>query len=236
MSAHLETSVDTLKKSSLTDLLVTALTKAIIGGEFKAGDKLPTGPALAQRFGVSLTVVREALSSLKNEGLVEIRHGSGVFAAATARARPFRIESVGSSQPAVGASQIFELRSGVEIRAAELAAQRRSKSQLHAIVDAHETMKREVGSGRDGVEADMIFHQRIAEAAGNPLFVSFLDFLGQSIRETIAFSRTSDAWALQQAEVMQEHENLVNAIRLKDVNAAGEAANTHMKNCLLRCH
>ncbi|MFJ3057524.1 FadR/GntR family transcriptional regulator [Herbaspirillum sp. NPDC087042] len=227
---------DTLRKTTLTDMLIQAMTKAIVNGEFQAGEKLPPGPALAKRFGVSLMVVREAISSLRNEGLVETRHGSGAYVASSARARPFRIETAHAPQEATSAEQIFELRSGVEIRAAELAARRGSDAQMAAISAAYDAMRNELAAGGDGVETDMVFHRRIAEAAGNGLFVSFLDFLGANIRDTIKQSRDAAQWAAQQAEVMQEHAALRDAICRRDVAAAREAAYTHMNNCLLRCH
>lgn len=230
----LATSAQLTKASSLTDQLSQALRQEILSGELQPGQRLPTGQELARRFGVSLTVVRESISSLKSDGVVETRQGSGAFVSKTARKRPFRI--VDSSDPrVVGPHQIFELRTGVEVQAAALAAERGSDEQIEAIRQAFDAMRAEIDTGHDGVVADILFHRRIAEAAGNALFSSFIDFLGEHIRETIQGSREDMAWAKHQEQVMAEHAAIMQAIVARDVPAAREAAFQHMSNCLERC-
>lgn len=84
--------------------------------------------------------------------------------------------------------------------------------------------------------SDIQFHRRIAEAAGNMLFSSFLDFLGEHIRESIAVSRRDEAvWKAEQIKVMREHQAMVDAICSRDPEAARKAAFQHMVNCLKRC-
>lgn len=229
------TSSDQLvKSSSLSDRLSHALRHEILSGELQPGQRLPTGQELARRFGVSLTVVRESISSLKSDGVIETRQGSGAFVSRSARLRPFRIaESVDAGT--VGPEQIFELRTGVEVQAAALAAERGSDAQLAAIGAAFDAMQAEIDAGRDGVAADVLFHRRIAEAAGNGLFASFIDFLGEHIRETIKDSREDAAWKMHQAEVMAEHRGILDAIVARDVARARIAALRHMDNCLGRC-
>ena len=227
---------DEISKVSLTDKLVRALEAEITKGGLQPGDRLPTGQELARRFGVSLTVVREAIASLKNEGLVETKHGSGAFISLTSNLRPFRIDASTQAIHSIGPAQIFELRTGVEVQAAKLAAMRGTKAQFTAIRVAFDAMAAELKKGNDGVAADILFHRRIAEAAGNTLFVSFLDFLGGHIRDTIKNSRSDGVWRDHQTEVMGEHRALLSAIVARDPEAASLAANTHMQNCLLRCH
>lgn len=225
------------KGSTLTDKLSKALLDVINAGEFRPGEKLPTGQELARRFGVSLTVVRESISTLKADGIIETRQGAGAFVSKSAHLRPFRITPAGASedQPAIGPEQIFELRTGVEMQAAALAAERASDEQLAAIRDAYTAMLADIQAGGDGVTADIQFHRAIAEAAGNALFGSFLDFLGGYIRESIKGSREDQAWTEHQDAVMQEHHAIMQAICDRDVQAAREAAHAHMANCLQRC-
>ncbi|NPT35642.1 FadR/GntR family transcriptional regulator, partial [Paraburkholderia xenovorans] len=73
---------DKIPARALSDTVAQQLLKQIDKGTFRRGDKLPTEAVLAQQFGVSRTVIREAISRLKNEGVVEPRQGSGVFIAA----------------------------------------------------------------------------------------------------------------------------------------------------------
>lgn len=226
---------DELAKSTLTDRLSKLLLDDIRMGDLKPGEKLPSGQELARHYGVSLTVVRESISSLKADGIIETRQGSGAFVSRSARLRPFRIAPADSTAPDVGPDQIFELRTGIEVQAATLAAQRGTPEQLAAIRQAFENMQAAIASGNDGVGADMLFHRRIAEASGNPLFSSFLDFLGEHIRGSITMSRQGDTWMDQSEHVMAEHEAITNAICSRNVQAARDAAYAHMANCLMRC-
>ena len=223
------------KGTTLTDRLSKALLEEINAGAFQPGQKLPTGQALARRFGVSLTVVRESLSTLKADGIIETRQGAGAFVGRQAHMRPFRISTSGTATDAIGPEQIFELRTGAEVQAAALAATRGTDVQLAAIRSACEDMEKDVAAGGDGVQLDMMFHRRIAEATGNPLFVSFLAFLGHQIQETIATSRQGGAWQAHQGEIMAEHRRLMESVCRRDEQAARDAAYAHMANCLTRC-
>lgn len=225
---------DELGKSSLADRLSKRLSEELL--KMPPGEKLPTGQEISRRYGVSLTVVREAISTLKADGLVETRQGLGAFVSRSRRQRPFRIDSTPDVTGAIGPEQIFELRSGVEMQASALAATRGSAAQHKAIKKAFKDMQAALTSGADGVAEDVLFHRRIAEAAGNILFSSFLDFLGEHIKDSISGSRQDDAaWRAQQVNVMKEHEDIVDAICARDADAARDAANRHMVNCLTRC-
>ena len=220
-------------KATLTDHLVQRLSDDIRHGVLKPGERLPTGQELSKRFGVSLTVVREAISSLKADGLIQTRQGAGAFVNATNIARPFRLAQA-ASMP-VSPQKLFELRTGVEVQAAALAARRATRSQVTAIARAYQAMEDDIAAGSDSVASDVLFHRRIAEASGNELFAGFLDFLSDHIRETIADSRQDGAWARHRDEVMAEHRAILAAIRSHDEGAARSAAEAHMDQCLRRC-
>jgi len=68
-----------LSPQSLTDRITVTLREHIVGGKYAPGRQLPAGKDLSQAFGVSITVIREALSRLKADGLVASRQGKGVF-------------------------------------------------------------------------------------------------------------------------------------------------------------
>jgi GntR family transcriptional regulator, transcriptional repressor for pyruvate dehydrogenase complex len=223
-----------LTKPTLTARLMHRLAEEIQAGVLKPGQQLPTGQELSRRFGVSLTVVREALSSLKSDGLIQSRQGSGAFVSASRTARPFRLAHPTSAAP-VNAQKLFELRTGVEMQAAVLAAERSTQAQRRAITAAYKAMEADVAAGLDSVSSDVMFHRRIAEASGNELFANFLDFLSDHIRSTIQSSREGDEWPRHRDEVMAEHRALMDAILKGDAAAARLAAQAHMDHCLRRC-
>jgi DNA-binding FadR family transcriptional regulator len=109
--------------------LVDALGDRIRDGRLAPGAKLPTEAAIMAEFGVSRTVVREAISKLQAGGLVATRHGVGTFVVGFGDAAPFRIapEQFATLRDVIA---VLELRIGVETEAAGLAAQRRSADNL----------------------------------------------------------------------------------------------------------
>jgi DNA-binding FadR family transcriptional regulator len=135
---------------ALSDTVAQQLLKQIDKGAFARGGKLPTEAVLATQFGVSRTVIREAISRLKNEGVVEPRQGSGVFIAAHGAIRPLRIDYA----EAVGAGsvlQILALRRAIEAEVASEAAMRRSDADMVSIDAALAKIAEAVAEGDDGV-------------------------------------------------------------------------------------
>jgi GntR family transcriptional regulator, transcriptional repressor for pyruvate dehydrogenase complex len=222
-----------MARSSLADHVAQALSATITSGTLSPGDKLPTGQKLAEQYGVSLTVVREAISSLRAEGLIESRQGSGVFVAPASSRQPFRIPA-GPHKKAEAAQRIFELRVGVEVTAAGLAAARRNKKQLRALENAHAAMVAAAARGEPAVDQDLAFHRALAEATGNELFTSFLGFLGYHIRDSILTSRGTSQ-DVEVKKVIAEHGAILEAVAAGSAERARAAMQRHMDNCFLRC-
>jgi DNA-binding FadR family transcriptional regulator len=217
--------------------LVEGLGERIRDGRLRPGDKLPTEAAIRVEFGVSRTVVREAISKLQASGLVRTRHGVGTFVEdlgpAGGEGAGFRID------PAQMATlhdvvAVLELRIGVETEAAGLAAQRRSSAQLEVLRLALEAVGSAVEAGDSAVVADVEFHLAISRATANPHFVALMSALGPSL---IPRARLAPPAAQTDAErlsylrrVQVEHESIVDAIAAQDPDAARAAMRTHLAN------
>ena len=219
---------------SLARGLVMQLTREIVGGQLKVGERLPTEQRLMATFGVSRTVVREAVAALKSEGLVVSRQGSGAFVAADARRRPFRIDpdTLGSNGAIV---HVMELRLGVEIEAAALAASSAGPAELARVAEAHRAMTREVEAGRPALEEDFSFHCAVADATGNPLIGQFLRFLGPFIIPRPLIRVRPHAPRARQvylASLLAEHARILEAIRGGEPTAARDAMRDHLERGL----
>lgn len=220
--------------ANMPDRVTEALQGLIRSGEFPPKSRLPAETEMAARFGVSRTVIREAVSRLKSEGLVQSRQGSGVFVRESNLDAPFRINPV-VADSALAALQILELRRGLESEIAALAAERRSKKQATEIKEKLRAIDADVAAGNDGVDADMEFHRSIARAAGNPHFLALWDFVSQFLKKTMAITRSLEARKEPLAlQVLQEHELLVDAIVRKDIEGARAAARNHMEMAAIR--
>ena len=214
---------------SLTHALIERLTDQITAGALKPGAQLPTEQELIASTGVSRTVVREAVAALRAEGLVITRQGVGAFVAQTPR-RPFRIDA-GALRSLHDVIEVMELRTGVEVEAAGLAAERASAADLRAIRQAFEAIEAAITRGEAGVDEDFAFHCRIAEAAGNPQFVRFLDYLGRFIipRQTIRVNIGTPAQRRAYlARIQSEHREIMRAIRTRAVGRARTAMRAHL--------
>lgn len=222
-----------LKPANLTDQVSSAMTARIAAGAFAPGSRLPTEQALSSEFGVSRTVVREAISRLKSEGLVETRQGSGAFVAQNRLGMPFRIDPV-SLDSFEATIEILELRLAVESEAAALAAERASAAQLEAIGRALAAVRAAFERGDDGVEEDLMFHRAIAEATNNSKYVDLTEFLERYVRHQIQITGGRTARASRMAETQSEHQRIFDAIGARDGDAARACAREHFRKGIER--
>lgn len=225
---------DKIPARALSDTVAQQLLKQIDKGAFPRGGKLPTEAVLAQEFGVSRTVIREAISRLKNEGVVEPRQGSGVFVAAHGAIRPLRIDYAEAVEPG-SVVQILALRRAIEAEVASEAAMHRSDADMMSIDGALKKIAQAVADGEEGVAEDVAFHRAIAVATSNPYFLKTLAFLNQYLEAATSVTRRNEALREDfSRQVREEHAAIAAAIRAGDPMAARNAACTHMYNAARR--
>jgi GntR family transcriptional repressor for pyruvate dehydrogenase complex len=197
-------------RRSLAHGIVDGIDARIRKGELKPGDRLPTESAIVAQYGVSRSVVREAISHLQAAGLVETRHGIGTFVLAP------------PPPPGTGLA-ILELRMGMETEAAALAAVRRSPDQLAALRAALDDMARAQAAGASTVEADVRFHRILAESSANRYVVELQGQLGKVLS---ARERPPGSFG----HMHREHEDIYDAIARQDADGARAAMRTHLSN------
>jgi DNA-binding FadR family transcriptional regulator len=210
--------------------LIDRLAGEITSGRIESGTRLPTEQEMMLAFGVSRTVVREAVAALRSEGLVETRQGVGAFVTRDVQRRPFRIEP-GEMRSINDVLHVMELRTGVEVEAAGIAAERITASARERIERALRALDLAFERGDSAIGEDFEFHLAIAKAARNPQFERFLEFLGrfliprQSIR--VALHRPQDLKAYLD-RIQAEHRRIFEAIRSGDASAARRAMRQHL--------
>lgn len=217
---------------SLAQELAATLGAHIRGGHFAAGQRMPTEASLMAEFGVSRTVVREAISQLQASGLVQTHHGIGTFVRGADDAAAFRIapEQLATLQDVLA---VLELRLALETEAAALAAERRAAGDLPRMRAALDAFAAAVEAGHDAVEADVQFHREIARATRNEHFADLLATLGVKIlpRARLESARPLDAaHRAYLRRVHVEHERIFDAIAAGDAEAARAAMRTHLVN------
>ncbi len=225
-----------LAHHSLADQLATDLRRQIEDGAVQPGQRLPTELALAAQYAVSRTVVREAVSRLRNSGLLVARQGAGMFVAARDAARPLDFDSAVLAD--LGAVlEVVEVRRALESEVAALAAARATAAQRRAIRDALARADASIASGSATVDEDLAFHQAVADAAGNPQFPRLLRHLEQYLRDAMAVTRRNESMKAEFIqEVRQEHQAIAEAILARDADAVRAAATRHMHAAARRLH
>ena len=207
-------------REGLADLLA----KRISGGEFPPGELLPSERVLAGEYGLSRSMVREALRMLAERRLIEIVPGRGSFAraATVADAVERLIEVFDHSR--VTPRYLIEARGMIETTAAALAAERAEEDEIGAIDRAQNNCDR-AETLLDRVRWDLTFHLAIVRAARNPLIEPMFHAIQPYIVELL-FRSLTDANVTQKGLVF--HERILNAIVRHDAPAASEEMRNHL--------
>jgi GntR family transcriptional repressor for pyruvate dehydrogenase complex len=217
-------------RPKLADRLVGALREDIAGGSLRPGAQLPTEGQLSERYGVSRTVVREAITRLAADGLVTARQGAGVFV------NEPDSETIGTMVSAIADNvsmvlNMLEVRMAIEIESAALAAQRRSASQEAEIMAAFTEFERALRRDEPTGAADFAFHRAIASATNNPFYVEILDVLGRrTIPRDLVASMSAEIVQSQQYQqrLQAEHRAIMEAIADGDAESARDAMRKHL--------
>ncbi len=216
-------------KITLTEKVISGLRADIQSGVLQPGMMLPTEPSLSLKFGVSRTVIREAIAALKAEGLLKPRQGAGVLVLAPARANGsiFAFDHAQISD----VLEILELRMAVEIEAASLACARCSVAHQAKIFEALQEMIVQVKKGGSAVKADYEFHRAIADATNNRKYKEFLEFLGD---KTIPRAQlqlkliATEGQTTYMSQILDEHQRIYEAIAIRDAKKARQAMRDHL--------
>jgi DNA-binding FadR family transcriptional regulator len=211
---------------SHTARVVEDLGLAIISGRQPEGSLLPGAGELVERYGISRTVVREALKTLAAKGLVQAKAGTGTRVHERAHWNFFDPDVlIWHAQTGFAPdflAHLAEMRLALEPHAAGLAARRRSAEQVVMIHQWVDKMEASGGAPHDFVQADLGFHLAVAEAAANPFFVSISTLIEVALVAMLRISSPAEEEA-RLAKSVAEHREVAKAIEASDVERARSA-------------
>ena len=199
----------------------------IAEGRILPGEKLPTEHVLAKGFGVSRSVVREAIAQLRNEGLDETRQGVGAFVTELQARASIRIEQ-DDLHDRQSFRDLFQLRLPLEIEAAGLAAVHHDQSDLDKL---DETLAAMTGADKwteQGIVADLAFHRILAAATKNEYFSLFIGFIAERISLAINAARAAAVLEEIVEVTIAEHLAIREAVASRDPQRAREAMRRHL--------
>ncbi len=212
-----------MARPRLYEQVIDRLREYVADAGLGAGDKLPAERELAQRLGVSRTSIKQAIVVLQVQGLVEARHGGGTYLVAdTLDAEP--VENLVERRKRL--PDVLDAREAIETKLAELAAERRTTSDLDAIEAALDHMRQEVAEGEHGVEGDRRFHAAVTEAAHSVLLAEFMSSIADQITESRNESLRQPG---RPARSLTQHIAIFDAISLRDGKRAAAAMRRHLR-------
>ena len=231
-----------LERQTLSDQLTKRLTELITTQGLKSGDELPSEGELSARFGVSRAVTREALRALQERGIVAIANGK------RATIKPLTSEPLRNffgwavSFERQSLVELLEVRRGLEIQSATLAAQRRTTEDVAGLRDTLARLAAAVHDATIYTGLDATLHQQIAAAARNEMLQHLIASLHEPFMQQLIASlhgrgdeaplrerdHGSDRLWLQALNT--EHERIVDAIARGDAEAATATIAAHLES------
>jgi len=175
-----------IHSARLYEQVVQQIEERIVNSELESGDKLPSELELADQFGVSRTVIREATKALRAKGRVEVQLGRGTFI--TGGASQFLHSSLGQvlkNNEENCLRDLYELRKILEPRIAVLAVERADEKDIEALQKAIQAMEASIHDVETFVEADISFHHLLAKATKNPLAAQLIYPILNLLREQL---------------------------------------------------
>ncbi len=205
--------------------VVDGIGSAIVSGKYPEGSILPRDEELAGQFGVSRTVLREAMKTLSAKGMIVARTRVGTRVCDRLRWNLFDAEVLIwhlNAYPDIGfLDQLFEMRLTMEPAAAGMAATRATEDEIAALY-THVAAMRTASSDKAFAMADLVLHRAITRASGNAFMHSVVTLIEAALLTTFRLSSPASEPIIQQ-DVSEAHLRIVEAIARRDVPGAEQA-------------
>lgn len=215
---------DKITNKKISDIVVEKIEDWIRTGKVNPGDKLPSVRELCEMFNVGRSAVRDALTTLKGKGLVEVRHGEGTFVCHlnTAQLIPdvllIRKDDI---------HKLYQVRKILEAGIVELAAANATDEHLQNMHQALEDLKK--ASTLKAWEADYRFHDEIVKASGNDILIDLMDMVSTTMKQAIMeCHRIILSDRTLASEIIKQHAEIYEAIKLRNGSGAREAMYRHL--------
>lgn len=230
-SAEITAALGALPSGTPVSEVARRLMDLFTTGDLEPGTRLPPERQLAATLGVGRSAVREALAALEILGILDVRPGSGTYLRGTASELLPQTLRWGLLIGQKNTAELLELRSGLEIYVARLAAGRAAASDLRALSGSLERMRGGVGELKAFARADLDFHNALATAAGNDTLVDLLHVV-RSLLQVYADRAVHDEAEARVA--VDEHDAVFRAIEAGNEDAAASAMALHMATASAR--
>ena len=215
-----------IKKRKLYEDVIAGIEEMLQSNDMQPGDRLQSEKELAQYFGVSKTAVREALSALQTAGLIEVKHGSGIYVRNVNErlTNPLTLKMLTNTD---NMYQILEVRMGLESAGAILAAQRASRTDVSKIKECLISLAEVLDRGEDALQADHQFHNALMAATHNPVYVKLFDAIAGVFYDGLHSLNLDYGPGVN---LLEEHRLIYDAVKKHQPEQAGHLMRVHLEN------
>jgi GntR family transcriptional repressor for pyruvate dehydrogenase complex len=206
--------------------VVAQIEQDVLGGRLNPGERLPSEEKLCEQFGVSRTVIREAIQQLRGRGMLRTLKGSGSYIAdPNLGALSSALETYSVLSEDDSFLQLIDFRILIETECARLAAQYAGERDLTEINENLDAMTASKGDREHFSKADIAFHLSIAKASRNSIYLTVLTGLERRCIEYASTNRGDGDWY---ANVISTHQKIYHAIADGQQDAAAQAMRRHL--------
>jgi len=224
-TAKISAALGSVGQGSVVSEVAERLLAYFTSGDIAVGTRLPAERQLAASLGVGRSAVREALAALEILGIVIVRPGSGTYLRDGISELLPRTLSWGMMLGAPRTRELVELRSGLEVQAAQLAADRITDEALGRLRGSLVTMAATLDDLAAFVDADAAFHREIAESSGNQVLQELLQSIRSLLRIWVDRALTDEGHA---AAALREHQEIFAALEARDPDEVTTTMRSHM--------
>ena len=217
------------REPRLSDKVADLLLETIIAEGLEPGARLPSERELGEQFGVSRTVIREAVRALAAKGIIDVRTGSGLRVAAVDASAVSESIGLYLRGGSLEYPRVHEVRKLLEIEIAGLAAERASDDHVRSMRQICERMEAEVARGEvePASRLDLEFHRELARSTDNALYLLLLDSIGEAL---LVVRRDNLRKSSAAADALRSHREILEGVEAHDRGAAREAMRRHLDN------
>jgi len=229
-SGPIFTTTEVQRRPRLSDQVAQLMLDAILDKRLAPGDRLPSERELGEQFGVSRTVVREAVRALVAKGVIDVVSGSGLRIAEASSSNVRESLSLWLHNSTLDYERMHEVRVVLETHIAAVAAERSSDDDLRALNEAHAAMAKAVERGRpveDLSILDLEFHRAMARSTHNELFLILLDSIGEGLLDV-----RRDNLRLNAQQTISLHDAIRARIEAGDPDGARRAMDEHLEDTI----
>jgi GntR family transcriptional regulator, transcriptional repressor for pyruvate dehydrogenase complex len=229
MQENLAAFTSVSREPSLSEKVADTMTEAIVSQQLAPGTRLPTERELGEQFGVSRTVIREAIKALAAKGLVEVQSGSGLRVTgvkhdAVTESLSLYLRGQSDGRP-IDYEKVHEIRAVLEVEMAGAAAERRTEEEVEALTKACAEVEAAKGDVDLAAMRDVEFHRAIGRSTHNEFYEVLLDALGGIL---VSVRRTNLVKPTGRRRTLAQHREILDAIVKGDPDEARDKMRRHL--------